>query len=174
MRRKNRNEESGGGEDGNEPGTGDIDGWARQRERRGRVRDKVRGKKLKKKKKRTNERGNHRLRKKLEGGKIIGRKRTISTLGVVLSFSPPSSSLPDPPLSSSFILLRLSLLLMPAELYKIRKESLDGAGECFKEPCAFSSIFAWLSGAHKREKSINSCLLGLLAPSRARALRRLG
>jgi acyl CoA:acetate/3-ketoacid CoA transferase alpha subunit len=41
-----------------------------------------------------------------------------------------------------------------------------GAGECFKEPCAFSSIFAWLPGAHKREKSINSCPL---APPRARS-----
>lgn len=64
--------------------------------------------------------------------------------------------------SPSFIFLRLSLLFM-VELYNSERVSI-ARGECFKEPRAFSSIFAWLPGAHKREKSINSCLLSGALP----------
>lgn len=64
-----------------------------------------------------------------------------------------------------FILLHPSfpsvcLCFSRSELYNLERVSI--ARGSFKEPCAFSSIFAWLPGAHKREKSINSCLLTAL------------
>lgn len=108
------------------------------------------------------------------------RRRTflvlfLSLLPLTFPLSNPLSYLSPSPFFILHLPQCLSLLFILSLTYNFRK-SLDSEGErgererkCFKEPCAFSSIFAWLPGAHKREKSINSCLLEARFSSHARA-----